>query len=128
MPNAYIKTTVRVEGLSRAVSALRKAGADSQDMKRLMHDIGMIVVRAAQPPVLTGRLRQSMRAGNGKTKAVVRAGGARVPYAPIIHYGDSHRNIEAQPFLTQALQRTRGQQFNKLDDGIGDILRKNNLT
>lgn len=127
MPTASITTRVQVYGLSQTVRALSKAGADSQDMKQLMHDIGMIVVRAANPPVLTGRLRQSMRAGKGKTKAVVRAGGARVPYAPIIHYGNSKHNIEAQPFLTKALQSTRGQQYNKLDEGIGKILRQSNL-
>lgn len=119
--------SIRTQGLARTARALEKAGADSTDMKQLMHDIGMIVVRASQPPVLTGRLASSLRAGRGKTKAVVRAGGARVPYAPVIHYGWSTRNIEPQPFLLTALQRKRGDVFNELDDGITDILRKNNL-
>jgi phage gpG-like protein len=96
-------------------------------MKQLMYDIGMLVVRASLPPVLTGRLRDSIRAGRGKTKAVVRAGGARIPYAPIIHYGYPARNIQPRPFLLEALQKERGDVFDKLEDGIDDILRKNNL-
>jgi hypothetical protein len=106
---------------------MEKAGADSQDMKQLMFDIGMLVVRASLPPVLTGRLKSSIRAGRGKTKAVIRAGGQRVPYAPVIHYGYATRNIEPQPFLLDALQRKKADAFNKLEDGIDNILHKNNL-
>jgi len=119
--------SVRTRGLARTARALEKAGADSTDMKQLMYDIGMLVVRASLPPVLTGRLRDSIRAGRGKTKAVVRAGGARIPYAPIIHYGYPARNIQPRPFLLEALQKERGDVFDKLEDGIDDILRKNNL-
>jgi hypothetical protein len=107
---------------------LEKAGADSTDMKQLMYDIGMLVVRASLPPVLTGRLASTIRAGRGKTKAVVRAGGSRAPYTPIQHYGYPARNIEPKPFLLDALQRRRGDAFVKLENGIEDILRKNNLT
>jgi hypothetical protein len=124
---SYKGVTVKTTGLSKTASALTKAGADSQDMKQLMFDIGMLVVRAAQPPVLSGRLNSSIRAGRGKTKAVVRAGGARVPYAPIIHYGWTARNIEPKPFLLDALQQKRGDAIEKLEDGITDILRRNNL-
>jgi len=124
---AYIGVSIRTEGFAKCVRAMEKAGADSQDMKQLMYDIGMLVVRASLPPVLTGRLQSSIRAGRGKTKAVIRAGGQRVPYAPIIHYGYSTRGIEPQPFLLDALQRKKGDAFNKLDEGITSILRKNNL-
>jgi len=123
----YRGVSVRTQGLAKTARALEKAGADSTDMKQLMYDIGMLVVRASLPPVLTGRLASSIRAGRGKTKAVVRAGGARVPYAGVIHYGYPARNIEPQPFLLQALQQERGDVFTKLEDGIDDILRKNNL-
>ena len=124
---SYLGVSIRTEGFAKAVRALEKAGADSTDMKQLMYEIGMLVVRASQPPVLSGRLASSIRAGRGKTKAVVRAGGARVPYAGVIHYGYPARNIEPQPFLLEALQDKRGDAFKKLQDGIDDILRKNNL-
>ena len=119
---------VRIEGLGKSMRALSKAGADSQDMKDLMHTLGMLVVNAASPPRQSGALAGSMRAGRGKTKAVVRAGGAKAPYAGVIHYGWPAHNIEAQPFITQALQSQQNSIFNALNDGIGDILKKNELT
>lgn len=118
---------VRVEGLKKLQRAFKQAGVDAQDQKELMHELGMIVVKAAMPPVLTGRLQSSMRAGRGKTKAVVRAGGARVPYAGVQHYGWPAHNIEAKPFLLQAIQSRQTELVAKIDDGVAEILRKNNL-
>jgi len=123
----YRGVSVRTQGLARTARALEKAGADSTDMKQLMYDIGMLVVRASLPPVLTGRLQSTIRAGRGKTKAVVRAGGARAPYAGVVHYGYPAKNQQAQPFLLSALEQERGDVFTELDNGITDILRKNNL-
>lgn len=118
---------IRIEGMRKMIRKLEKAGADAQDMKDLMHSIGMLVVNAAAPPHKSGKLAGSMRAGRGKTKAVVRAGGAAVPYAGVIHYGWPARNISAQPFFTSALQRKQGEAFTMLQDGIDQILTKNDL-
>lgn len=118
---------VRVEGLNRTIRALSKAGADAQEMKALMHSIGMLVVNAAVIPNRTGRLEASVRAGKGKTKAVVRAGGARVPYAGVIHYGWPARNIAPNEFLRIALQRQQQAVLGTLNAGLDDLLRKNNL-
>ncbi|HZX00360.1 MAG TPA: hypothetical protein VFF10_09880 [Trueperaceae bacterium] len=118
---------LKVEGLSRTIRALSKAGADAQDMKDLMHSIGNLVVRAAKVPVLTGRLSGTVRAGRGKTKAVVRAGGARTPYAGVVHYGWPARNIEPNEFLIEALNRERSDVLQALDAGLEELLRKNKL-
>ncbi|MGG7466044.1 hypothetical protein [Plantibacter sp. YIM 135347] len=118
---------VRVEGLRKTVRALEKSGADASDMRELMHAIGNIVVRAASPPVLDGTLAGTIRAGKGKTKAVVRAGGARAPYAGVIHYGYPARNLAARPFLSIALQAERSDVLQALDKGLKDIQRKNDL-
>lgn len=119
---------VRVEGLRKTLRALEAGGAAAEDMKDLMHALGMIVVHAAKAPVgPTGRLSATPRAGRGKTKAVVRAGGAATPYAGVVHYGWPARNIAPQPFLVEAFQATRGQVFTSLDQGIGALLKKSNL-
>jgi hypothetical protein len=68
-----------------------------------------------------------MRAGRGKTKAVVRAGGARVPYAGVIHFGWPAHRIAPNPFLAESLQRKRPEVLDELDRGIEELLRKNNL-
>lgn len=118
---------VRIEGLGKTMRALSKAGADAQDMKDLMHEIGMIFVDAANPPVKSGALKASMRAGRGKTKAVVRAGGARVPYGGVIHFGWPARNIAPNPFFQHALQQKQGVAFDRLEEGLEDLLKKNGL-
>lgn len=120
---------LRVEGLAKTLRAMEQAGAAAENMRDLMQAIGMIVVHAARPntPVLTGRLSTTARPGRGKTKAVVRAGGARIPYAGVIHYGWPARNIAAQPFLSDALSRNRSKVLDALDEGIGDLLRKQDL-
>ena len=121
---------VRIEGLSQTIRALRAAGTDMQDMSALMHAIGTSVVQVARPraPHLSGALARSVRAGRGKTKAVVRAGSARLPYAGVQHYGWPARRIAAHPFLVQALQSSRSHIYDQLDKGLAEILRKNHLT
>lgn len=119
---------IRVEGLRKTIRDLTKAGADAQDMRDLMHELGgMVVDGASVPSGVTGQLSQTLRAGRGKTKAVVRAGGARAPYAGVIHYGHPTRNIAPQPFLTNALRARRSQIYAALERGIGDLLAKNDL-
>lgn len=118
---------VRIEGLNKVIRSMSKAGADAQDMKDLMHEIGMLVVSAAHPPALSGTLAGTIRAGRGKTKAVVRMGGARAPYAGVIEYGWAARNISKAGTLEAALTSQQGAAVAKLDDGIGAILRKNDL-
>lgn len=120
---------VRVEGLRTTVRALDKAGADATEMRDLMHQLGQIVVSAARPraPHLSGTLATTIRAGRGKTKAVVRAGGARAPYAGVTHYGWPARSIPAQPFLSDALATQRAAVLRQLDKGLADLLRKHNL-
>jgi len=118
---------IRVSGLRKTVRALEQAGADAQDMRRLMHELGQTVVAAAQPPWMSGTLAGTIRAGKGKTKAVVRAGGARAPYAGVVHYGWPARSIQPQPFLTAALQAKRAEVLRRLDAGLGDLMKQNGL-
>lgn len=119
---------VRVEGLSKTVRHLSRAGADADDLKDLMFSIGSLVVGAASPPTLSGTLAGTIRAGRGKTKAVVRAGGARAPYAGVLEYGDPARNKPARHYLETALAQEQTEIFETLEQGIDALLRKNNLT
>ena len=118
---------VRVEGLNKLVRALSKAGVDAEDQKALMHEIGSLVVDAANPPVMSGHLKSTLRAGKGKTKSVVRAGSAKYPYAGVVHYGWPKHNIKAQPFLTLALTAKQTAIISALEAGVDKLLSKNNL-
>lgn len=120
--------TVLITGLAELNKKLTAAGDDAQDMRELMHSLGNIVIAHANVPRATGELAGTLRSGRGKTKAVVRAGYAkRGAHAGVVHYGDPHRGIRAQPFLTDALKRSQTQIVNELSTGIDEILAKNNL-
>lgn len=119
---------IRVEGLGRTLRSMSKAGADAGDMPDLMHTLGEVVISAARPPHKDGTLAGTLRAGRGKTKAVVRAGGRKAPYAGVIHYGWPAHHIAPQPFLIDALRASRPRVLAGLDKGLGELLRKNNLT
>lgn len=120
--------TVLVEGLPEVTRRLRAAGSDLTEMSELMHQLGTIVIRNARPPRDSGELAETMRAGRGKTKAVVRAGyKSRGKHAGVVHYGNPHTGTRAQPFLTDALKRSHSQIVAELDTGIGRILKTNGL-
>ena len=121
--------TLEIKGIRATSRALKKSGADMQQMNKLMHAIGMIVVENARPraPHNTGRLAATIRAGRGRTKAVVSAGKKRVPYAGVIHYGWPKRGIAAQPFLTTAIDSQSNRIYTEFLAGLGKILDTNNL-
>lgn len=90
---------------------MAKAGVDLTELKATNAKVAGIVAtrgRGEAPIGPTGRLAGSVRPGATKTMAVVRAGYARVPYAGPIHWGWPKRNIEAQPFLSEAATGTEG--------------------
>lgn len=125
---AHKGATVLVEGIPEILKKMRAANADLSQMSELMHSLGRIVIANANPPRDSGEVAGSMRAGRGKTKAVVRAGYAkRAAYAGVVHYGDPHRGHRGNPFLTDALKRSQSQVITALTNGIDDILRSNNL-
>jgi hypothetical protein len=104
-------STARVEGLDRLVRTLNKAQVDLSDLKDAHAAVGRIVAADAQAraPRRTGRLAGSIRASRQARRAQVVAGGAKVLYAPAIHWGWPSRGIAANPFLSDAAQATESQ-------------------
>lgn len=99
---------IKVEGGARLRRTLRAAGSDLQDLAAAHSATAQLVAAAgrARAPKVSGRLAGTIRPSGTKTKAVVRAGFARVPYAGPIHWGWPSRNISAQPFLSDAATST----------------------
>lgn len=106
---------VRVEGLREVARTLERLGVEASDLKNAFNRIGNMVVSEAitLTPTLTGRLASSIRASKTKNKAVVRAGGAKVPYAGVQHYG-MYNNITGTFYLTKAAD-------NKADTVVDEI-------
>ena len=124
----YQNRGIRIDGLRELNAKLRAAGDASADMPDLMHRLGSIVIANAKVPTDSGELAGTLRAGRGRTKAVVRAGYAkRGRYAGVVHYGNPHRGTRAQPFLIDALRRSQTQLVSELQTGIDQLMRKHNL-
>lgn len=121
--------TIRVEGLRETVRSLEKLGTEAADLKQAFKTIGNIVVGEAQglTPKLSGALAGSIKASNTKNKSDVRAGGAKVPYAGVIHYGWPGHGIEPNPFLTTAAGNKQREVVNTLDDELGGLIKRLDL-
>lgn len=97
---------VRVEGLRELNQAFRQLPPEYKREQKAIHKkTAEPVARAAEPraPRKSGRLAASTRAQGTQREGRVAAGKASVPYAGPIHWGWKARNIEPQPFLTDAL-------------------------
>lgn len=121
---------IAVEGLRDKVRALERAGAEVEDLKDAMGAVAKLAAdtMAGFAPSKTGALRASIRGNRAKGKAVVTAGKARVRYAGPINYGWAARNIAPANFIakTDKVMETKAAQL--LEDGINDILTRENLT
>jgi len=117
---------IQAEGLGQLRRSLKAVGADKTEIAEANFQAAQTLIRAALPrvPVLSGRLKSSLKAGRAQGQAEARAGNnGRLGYAAPIHWGwarvgASHRgvltpngvgafrNIEPQPFFSEALGYT----------------------
>ncbi|AVR56159.1 minor tail protein [Microbacterium phage Naby] len=124
----YQNRSIRIDGLRELNAKLRAAGDESADLPDLMQQLGQLVIANARVPAKSGELAGTLRAGRGRTKAVVRAGYAkRGAHAGVIHYGNPHRGSRAQPFLVDALRRAQPQLVTTLAAGMDALIRKHKL-
>ena len=102
---------VEVDGAKELRRTLKKAGADMSDFTAANKSAATIAsaAAAARAPRRSGALAASVRSGASRTQGVIRAGGARVPYAGPIHWGWAARHIRANPFATTAASDTEPQ-------------------
>lgn len=102
------QTGIRVDGLRRLRSDLRKMEAGTQDLKAANAAVAALVATASagRAPHRTGRLASSGRGNNAVGRATVTFGGASVPYAGPIHWGWPARGIAPHTFISDAAQAT----------------------
>ena len=108
---------VNVEGGRRLRSAMKRAGIDIKELTAINRAAAATVAQAAKTnapigkpsrrrgrgrPKTGGALAASIRPGATTKAGVIRAGGARVPYANVQHWGWPKHNIRPQYFVTNA--------------------------
>ncbi|MGV8967192.1 MAG: hypothetical protein ACOH2F_13025 [Cellulomonas sp.] len=117
---------VEVAGLRKALREMEKLGVDVEDMKDVFAGIATEASRVMEgfTPSKSGALRASIRGNRAKSKAVVRIGKARVPYAGAINYGWPKRNIRPANFTgrTDAVMEEKAEEM--LLDGIEGLIKK----
>lgn len=135
---------VEIDGLNGAIRALRSLGVEVNDLKTVFGAIAREGrdTMAGFAPVRSGRLVRSLKPNRAQNKAIVRGGGARVPYAGAVQWGWGHGNTEfkhgkyatgirgsfagAHFFeKTDAVMAPRAERL--IVDGIEDLIRKYDL-
>ena len=115
-----------VEGGKQLRKSLKDVEDGLADLKDAHGDVAQIVADAARPgaPRQTGRLAGSIRPSGTKTMAIVRAGGAKVPYAGVQEWGWGRRNIPAQPYIVPAAHDTESTWVARYKQTVDDLLGK----
>lgn len=98
---------VRVTGLNAVVRDLQAIGLEVSDLKDAFAAIAKLGAATAAAKVHSdsGALAADVRGNRAKSKAVITAGRASLPYAGVQNYGWPAMNISAQGFM-QAADRT----------------------
>jgi len=113
---------LQVEGGRQLRASLKRAGIKLDDLKAAHKAAAEVVQSHAVAPNRTGRLAASTRSAGTQSAAIVRAGGAAVPYAGPIHWGWPDRGIEAQPWIYDAAQASRDQWEGVYMDAVQHII------
>jgi hypothetical protein len=139
---------VRIEGAAELSRSFRAAGGTVKELSGAYRTIARQLVPPAQreaPKGPTGRLAASTRGLGQRTRAILTAGSARVPYAGPIHFGNpsvktypAHKNnprrrsgtlgiIRPNPWLYRTADSRRDEVVQAFDDNVGAVLRAHNL-
>jgi hypothetical protein len=124
------RPVVEVEGLRALRRSLKAAGQSlDKEFKDVHAAVARVVVVAAIPrtpvgPDSGGHIRDDVRGTGQAAAAVVRAGRSSRPYGGILHYGDPHRGIKAQPWLYDAAVATRDVWLALYERGLTKIIDK----
>lgn len=118
---------VEVEGARELRRALKRLDGNLADLRDVHRDAAELVRQEAASlvPVLTGRLRSTLRVSARNVQAAVLAGGrSMVPYAGPIHFGWHARNIEPQPFLYDAADARRDEVRDTYERRVASLIHR----
>ena len=120
---------VRVEGLSRVVRDLQGLGLEVSDLKDAFSTIAAEATEriVRHTPRKSGALVASVRGNRAKSKAVVRAGKAAVPYAGAINYGWARRGIAPSEFMQKGEQEYAPTAIKRLESEIEHAIKRRGL-
>ncbi len=130
MAAANREAGITVHGGRELRKALEAAGEEAvQGLKGLNKEVAEIVAEEARKraPVLSGKMRGSIKAFGTKSAARVKVGKKSVPYAAVIQWGWPAHSIESNPFMTDALAAKKSEVLETWEKGIDKLLNENGL-
>ena len=106
--------------------AFRRLSDRTDDLKDLHRHAAEPVAAEARTlvPVDSGSLRATIRQDRRAKGAAVLAGGARIPYAGVIHFGWPAHGIEPDPFLYEAADARAGDVRDRYAAGIARLVER----
>ena len=121
--------SLSITGVRQVIRALEQIGLEAEDLKAAFSHIAAEGARAIQgfTPVKSGRLRGDVRGNRAKSKAVVAAGRAAVPYAGPINYGWAKRGIEPANFMQKGDALMAPRALQELEAELNRQIRKRGL-
>lgn len=130
---------VEVKGGRRLRSTMKKAGMDVKQLTAINKSAASTVASAAKArapigkpsrrrgrgrPKSGGALANSVRPGATTRAGVIRAGGARVPYANVQHWGWPRRGIRPKYFISEAAIATEPIWVKEYEQKMNRVIRK----
>ena len=133
---------VKIEGAAELAKQFRAAGGMVRDLSGAHRAIARELLPDAkhEAPSRSGRLARAHRAKGTRSSASIAAGGARVPYAGVIHFGNPTKKtyparsgasratgtlgvIGPNPWLYRALKRNDDRIVELYEENVGQLLR-----
>lgn len=120
--------SIRVLGLNKAIRSIKLAGVPAAEVSKAGKEAAEVVASKARTlvPVRSGALRGSIRTAAQQRRVIVRAGGARVPYANPIHWGWFRRGIKPNQFFSRAIAGNIEEIYKKYFDNLQRLVDKYN--
>lgn len=120
---------VQVSGINEVKSSLNKLGQDLESNIELNKELSTVIAQRASAiaPKLTGALASSIVGNASGERAQIVAGGPAVPYAGVIEYGWPEKGIQAQPYLTTAVNKNMDFVIQEYEKTIQTAIKKYNL-
>jgi hypothetical protein len=97
-----VAEVLKITGLQEVERDLARIGVKLSDLDFAGIASEGMRLAASFAPKRSGKLAASIKGSKSKSRATIRAGGARVPYAAAINYGWRKRHIEPAGFMQRA--------------------------
>lgn len=119
-----MRASARVQGGPELARAFGRMAERTDQAPEVAQRAAEPIAEAARAlaPSRTGALIASIDIVPTDTGATVTAGGPDVPYAGVIEYGWSARNIDAQPYLGPAASGQADAAVGAYRDWVGDLV------